>query len=184
MNAQSVPVIIALATPSDRDQIYQIRHDVYARELGQHSVNQGASISDPLDKENHYLVAKTGDRVLGFVSITPPSAGRYSIEKYFQRDDIPFDFSDQLYEIRLLTVVDQKRHTLLFLLLGYAAYRWIEAHGGTHACGMGRLLLTDLYQRIGLEPLPLFTTSGELEYQLMHGPISRLSKRATHYAKR
>ena len=184
MNAQSVPVIIALATPSDRDQIYQIRHDVYARELGQHSVNQGASISDPLDKENHYLVAKTGDRVLGFVSITPPSAGRYSIEKYFQRDDIPFDFSDQLYEIRLLTVVDQKRHTLLFLLLGYAAYRWIEAHGGTHACGMGRLLLIDLYQRIGLEPLPLFTTSGELEYQLMHGPISRLSKRATHYAKR
>lgn len=182
MNAQSIT--IATATSDDREQIYQLRHEVYAHELGQHPINSGSSLTDSLDQKNHYLVAKTGDKVLGFVSITPPSAGRYSIEKYFHRDQVPFEFSNRLYEIRLLTVIPQQRNTAFFLLLGYAAYRWIESHGGSHVCGMGRLPLIDLYRRLGLQPLPLFTTSGALDYQLMLAPISRIANRAVHYAKR
>ena len=183
MNDHPAPISIAAATAEDREQIYRIRHDVYARELGQHSANNDGTLTDSLDQENHYLVAKISGEVIGFVSITPPSAGRYSLEKYFQRDQVPVEFSNRLHEIRLLTVVDLHRNTDLFLLLAYAAYRWIEAHGGSHVCGMGRLPLMKLYRRLGLQSLPLFTTSGALDYQLMHAPVSRLAKRASHYLR-
>ncbi|MDA7881413.1 hypothetical protein N9A94_03835 [Akkermansiaceae bacterium] len=182
MNAPLIS--LSIATRHDRERISRLRHAVYARELGQHSLNRERSLTDSLDLINHYLVAKSGEEILGFVSITPPSGGRYSLEKYFARDQVPFEFSKSLYEVRLLTVIDERRNTDLFLYLAYAAYRWIESHGGTHVCGMGRLPLMKLYRRLGLKALPLFTTSGVVEYQLMHAPVSRLSKHASHYERR
>ena len=40
---------VSLATPEDRPEIYAIRHQVYARELGQHPVNAAGMLQDPLD---------------------------------------------------------------------------------------------------------------------------------------
>ncbi|BDS06628.1 hypothetical protein NT6N_16680 [Oceaniferula spumae] len=175
---------ISLASAEERQQVYWLRHQIYASELGQHAENPGGIISDVLDQENHYIVAKVDGLVIGFISITPPSARSYSIEKYFQRSDLPFNVHRNLYEIRLLSVVPQHRKSCLFLLLAYAAFRWVESHGGTHVCGMGRADLMKLYQRFGLNALPQITKSGDVRYQLMHAAVSKLAERASGYAHR
>src|ERR1041385_5893223 len=81
---------IGLATDPERETIYRARHEVYARELGQHAVNGTDRLRDSLDDRNIYLTAYAGQSVedhlltspatgdiAGFVSITPPKAGCY-----------------------------------------------------------------------------------------------------------
>ena len=65
---------VSLATPEDRPEIYAIRHQVYARELGQHPVNAVGVLQDPLDDINSYVVAKRAGSIVGFVAVTPPTS--------------------------------------------------------------------------------------------------------------
>ena len=172
--ASDAPFVLALANASDRAEIFRVRHDVYARELGQHAVNHTGTLSDRLDDSNHYLVARCRGAVAGFVSITPAGAPSFSIDKYFSRTALPFDFDDRLHEVRLLTVRPSHRGRELATLLMYAAYRWVEAHGGTRIVGIGRREVMDLYQRVGLQPMGLSTRSGSVTFDLVLGRIEDL----------
>src|SRR3974390_2695457 len=96
---------VALASDREREEIYRIRHEVYARELGQHPANAATRLRDPLDEGNLYIVAKVAGQMAGFISGTPPQHGRYSVDKYFDRESLPFAVDEGLYEVRLLTVL-------------------------------------------------------------------------------
>ena len=80
---------IRLADNHDREIIYKMRHEVYARELGQHAENSEGRLTDKLDTINVYIVAKVGEEIAGFVSVTPPNEVGYSIDKYFTREELP-----------------------------------------------------------------------------------------------
>ncbi len=150
-------ISLALADAKDRDRIYEIRHQIYGLDLGQHSGNGEGRLRDALDSSNTYLVAKIGAEIAGFVSITPPTAPSYSIDKYFPRASLPFRFSDKLYEIRLLTVLRKHRGRELATALMYGAFRWVESHGGAQIVAIGRREILDLYLRTGLECMPART---------------------------
>src|SRR6185295_13038967 len=98
--------VLRLAGAKDRERIYQMRHEVYARELGQHAINETGQLKDTLDDFNQYVVAEMGGVIVGFISITPPASdgSSYSIDKYVERGQLPFVFDDALFEARLLTV--------------------------------------------------------------------------------
>lgn len=85
-----------MARDADRELVYSSRHEVYARELGQHPVNAAGRLVDPLDAFNTYLVATLRGEIVGYVSVTPPGYGRYSVEKYIARDRLPFPVDDRL----------------------------------------------------------------------------------------
>src|SRR5260221_4628877 len=91
-------IAIGIGTKEDDEEIYRMRHAVYAQELGQHAANPLGRLSDALDEWNLYLVAKVGGRLAGFISITPPGAPSYSIDKYLARECLPFAFDATLYE--------------------------------------------------------------------------------------
>src|SRR5207244_6658287 len=65
---------IHVAGEVDREAIYQARHEVYARELGQHTPNGAGRLSDALDSHNAYVAAHLNGSLAGFISITPPEA--------------------------------------------------------------------------------------------------------------
>jgi histidinol-phosphate/aromatic aminotransferase/cobyric acid decarboxylase-like protein len=165
---------VALATDVERDDIYQIRHQVYARELGQHPANAATRLRDRLDDGNLYIVAKVAGQMAGFISVTPPRYGRYSIDKYFDRESLPFAVDDGLYEVRLLTVLPAYRGSELAVLLTYAAFRWVESHGGSHLVAIGRREILDFYKRIGLKPAGKFTRSGQVTYDLLHATVEHV----------
>src|SRR5882762_2763951 len=165
---------LVIANQDDRELIYGIRHGIYARELRQHNVNTAGRLTDSLDAWNIYLVAKAGEEIEGFISITPPGQPSYSIDKYFSRSDLPFSCIDSLYEIRLLTVLPLHRRRSLAVLLMYAAFRWVEAHGGQHVAAIGRREILPFYIRMGLEPTRLSTHCGAVTYDLVHAPTAQL----------
>ena len=163
---------ISLATGREREEIYRVRHEVYARELGQHPVNPAARLRDSLDDGNVFLIARIAGELAGFISITPPSLGSYSIDKYFARETLPFPADEALYEIRLLTVVKTHRGRELAMLLMYGAFRWVESHGGQQLVAIGRREILDLYLRVGLRSLGKSTRSGLVTYDLLHATVA------------
>jgi len=173
--------ILAPASARDREQIYRLRHDVYAEELGQHHPNAARALSDPLDAVNTYLVARMDDELAGFISITPPGAAGYSIDKYAARETLPFVFDDNLFEVRLLTVLKPHRGSELATLLMYGAFRWVEAHGGTRIVAIGRREVTEMYQRCGLEAIGRSVQSGAVTYDFLHASIIALRERIRNF---
>src|SRR5258706_5298667 len=170
-------IVLSVATNQDRECIYRLRHEVYARELGQYASNQAGCLGDALDDGNIYLVAKTAGQLAGFVSLTPPGEAGYSIDKYVAREVLPFPFDDRLYEIRLLTVIKPRRGRELATLLMYAAFRWVEAHGGTRIVAIGRREVVDMYLRSGLKPVGLTVQSGAVTYDLLETTTAALRER-------
>jgi hypothetical protein len=102
---------------------------------------------------NGYPVLAYGDEIAGFVSATPPGHGRYSIDKYVSRDELPFTCDDGLFEVRILTVWEQFRASPIAGLLMYAAFRWIKQQRGTRVMAIGRLEVLGVYLKLGLKTL-------------------------------
>ena len=164
---------IAAAVAGDRPEIYQMRHDVYAEELGQHRTTPGHLLSDALDDFNHYITARIDGELAGFISITPPGFGKYSIDKYIARDTLPFPFDDGLYEFRILTVAKHHRSSRLAGTLIYAAFRWIEERSGRHIIAMGRTDILSIYLKFGMQPLNIQIKSGAVTYELLQSTTER-----------
>src|SRR5215813_4292027 len=167
-------ISVSVASESEREEIYRLRHDVYACELAQHPTNGTAKLRDALDALNVYIVAKIAGRLAGFISITPPGQSSYSIDKYFARAVLPFAVDEWLYEIRLLTVVRAYRRKDLAVLLMYAAFRWVESHGGRQIAAIGRREILDLYLKVGLKPMGKSARCGSVTYDLLHARVSDL----------
>ena len=170
-------IVVRLATLADREEIYRLRHEVYARELGQHALNKMGSLHDPLDEFNIYLVASLNGALAGFVSITPPGFGSYSVDKYLCRENFPELAGEGIYEVRLLTVTNRFRRREAAGLLMYAALRWIESQNGERIMAIGRREVLDLYVHVGLEKLGHQIRSGAVTYELLTATVARMGER-------
>src|SRR6266540_6342332 len=177
----AMPFVLETATVEYRIAIYRARHEVYARELGQHAANSAGRLRDPLDDDNVYLVARVDGELGGFVSITPAGRPAYSIDKYFTRAALPFEVDDGLCEVRLLTVLKAHRGRELAMLLMYGALRWIEAHGGKYIAALGRREVLDLYLKVGLQPTGRRIESGAVTYELLHATVVALREQAGQF---
>ena len=168
------------AEADDFGWIYELRHRVYAQELGQHAENESRELRDGLDGENVYLVATRGDARIGFVSLTPPWLGRYALEKYCSRDELPLLAEKDMFEVRLLTVEPRWRATAAAPLLMYAALRWIAARGGRRVLAMGRTDLLGMYLAAGLRLEGRRVHSGALTFEVLSGFVGEMARATMH----
>src|ERR1041385_912788 len=90
---------------------------------------------------------------------------------------LPFSCNDWLYEIRLLTVLRPYRGRDLATLLMYAAFRWVEAHGGRRVVAIGRREVVEMYLRSGLESLGSSVRCGAVTYDLLSATVTSLRER-------
>ena len=169
---------ISMADAADRRRIYEMRHAVYAEELRQHSVNTSAMLSDSLDDSNEYVVAYIEGHLAGFISITTPGGERYSIDKYVRREGLELIFDDGLYELRVLTIAKEHRSSRLAATLMYAAFRWVEEHGGRHIVAMGRTEVVSIYLKHGLRRMGRQISCGALTFELLQTEMSQLRRLA------
>ena len=166
---------VRVARESDSEWIAEQRHAVYARELGQLSENPSGRYRDALDARNQYLVLERAGERIGFISLTSPDARPFSVHKYFSESDLAFLNEGRWFEVRILTVNARCRRGPGAMLLMYAAYRWVQAHGGTHVVILGRDALGDLYGSLGFQCAGAETQAGDVRYLLMHSEIGRLT---------
>ncbi|BBC36609.1 Aminotransferase [Streptomyces graminofaciens] len=167
---------LRVATPEDLEWIHELRHQVYAEELGQHALDPSGRLHDGLDGDNVYLVAARGTTRIGFVSLTPPWLGRYALDKYLTRDELPLLTEGGLFEVRILTVEPRWRASAAAPLLMYAALRWIAARGGRRVVAMGRTELLNMYLAAGLRPVGRTVHSGALTFEVLTGSVAELTK--------
>ena len=172
---QENAVKISLATNSDRDIIYHLRHEVYGSELMQHSENEKGTFRDNLDNFNIYIIAKLNEDIVGFISITPPDKNIYSIDKYISRKNFPFTVNDSLFEMRILTVVKAHRNKPIALLLMWAAFRWIEANGGSNIMAIGRIEVLSMYLKLGFKAMNRKIQVGKVTFELLYGNLNELN---------
>ena len=166
------------ASPDDMPWIHELRHRVYAEELGQHSPRADGRLVDGLDGDNVYLVAARGAERVGFVSVTPPWVGRYGLDKYLTRAELPLLDEADVFEVRLLTVEPGARNGAAGALLRYAALRWIASRGGRRVVAMGRTDLIGMYRAAGLRPVGRTVRSGAVAFDVLTGDVAELSRRA------
>ena len=162
---------VRVATDEEREAIYRLRHEVYARELNQYALQTDGRLTDALDAFNIYLVAIDGKDIHGFISVTPPGHGHYSVDKYVKREELPFPVDDKLYEIRIMTVPQSSRRTLLAVVLMYAAFRWIESHGGSRIVCIGRHEIYSIHMRVGLKDTGRMVQAGAVAYHLLQATM-------------
>lgn len=167
---------LRVATPEDLQWIHGLRHRVYAQELGQHAPDPAGRLRDGLDGDNVYLVAARGAARVGFVSVTPPWLGRYALDKYLSREELPLLGESDVFEVRILTVEPRWRSTSAALLLMYAALRWIAARGGRQVVAMGRTDLLNMYLSAGLRPVGRTVHSGALTFEVLTASVTDLTK--------
>ncbi|GHH51593.1 histidinol-phosphate aminotransferase family protein [Streptomyces candidus] len=177
--APAVRLQLRPALPEDLDWIHELRHRVYAGELGQHAPQPGGRLHDALDGDNVYLVAAHGRNRVGFVSLTPPWLGRYGLDKYLTRDQLPMLDEGGVFEVRILTVEPRARSGAAAALLMYAALRWIASRGGRRVVAMGRTELLGMYMAAGLRPVGRTVRSGAVTFEVLSGEVSALTRAAT-----
>lgn len=175
---------LALATTTNHIEIDRIRHEIYASELGQFAQHPDGILQDRPEVESIYITAIDDGKVIGFVGITPPASPRYSIDHYLSRNDIPFPFDEYLYEIRALTVADPARGSLAAPTLMYAAFRWVQAHGGRHLMAIGHRKVVPMYLRAGMRTVGQRFQCGQLEYEVLAAPVSTVNTELTRFDAR
>lgn len=166
---------ISLATSDDRNEIYQLRHEVYATELMQHLPNEASIIKDSLDDFNVYIVAKINTEIVGFISVTPPGKNRYSIDKYFTRGEMPFEINATTFEMRILTVLKPYRGKPIAVALMWAAFRWIQSFGGESIIAIGRSEVLDMYLKLGFRSTNNKINSGKVTFTLIYAEVAELT---------
>ena len=171
LNRAGHRLTVRVATGEERETIYRLRHEVYARELGQYALRPEGRLTDALDAFNIYLVAFDGKELIGFISITPPGHGLYSVDKYLKREELPFPADDKLYEVRILTIPETSRRRMLALALMYASFRWVESHGGTRIMAIGRHEVLSMYHRVGLKDAGPTVQAGAVNYRLLQATM-------------
>jgi hypothetical protein len=89
---------------------------------------------------------------------------------------MPFVFDDGLYEVRLLTVVESDRRTMLATLLMYGALRYVESRGARMIVAIGRRQVLGLYERTGLRSRGLHVQAGAVSYELLSADVRDLRR--------
>jgi histidinol-phosphate/aromatic aminotransferase/cobyric acid decarboxylase-like protein/GNAT superfamily N-acetyltransferase len=175
---------ISVANTADRPAIYRIRHDVYAAELGQYESRPDGILADTPDTNSLYITASIGGELAGFVGVTSPSSPRFSIDKYLSRDEIQCTFDEHLYEIRALTVKSPLRGFRIAACLMYAAFRWVEAHGGKRILSIGRREVLDMYLRLGFKRIGQSFRHGAVTYDLISAETSDIVTQLERFRSR
>jgi GNAT superfamily N-acetyltransferase len=172
--AQLPRVRVAVASPDQRVAIMQICTQVYAAADPTGLPATPWDLAPVLDQQSVYLIATRTQQLLGFIGITPPTSPRYALETYIPREQIPVLFDAHTYELRLLTVDRAHQHSRLAALLMYAAFRWVEAQGGTRIVAVSRRDKLDLFEHVGLRPVGPAIRTATGEYLVLSATVSAM----------
>jgi N-acyl-L-homoserine lactone synthetase len=170
--SQAPRVRVAVASPEQRVAIMRICTDVYAVASSAHPTATPWDLAPVLDQQSVYVIATRAQQVLGFIGITPPTSPRYALETYLPRDQLPIPFDAHVYELRLLTVDRDHRRSRLAALLMYAAFRWVEAQGGTRIVAVSQRNNLTLFEHVGLRPVGPAVRTDTGEYVILSATVA------------
>lgn len=153
------------ATADEIEQVHELNHLAFVRELGQHADSGGARLVDKFHERNTYLIAKRGGRVVAMVAVHDrPSfstADRMDDPGWIERH------CPRPLEVRLLAVRPEERQGRVLLGLLWTLHRFAGQRGYSHLLISGVRQQRRLYARLGFVALGPERASGRAWYAPM-----------------
>jgi len=147
------------------DQIHRLNYRTFVEEIPQHQGNADGVLVDRFDRENTYIIAVDGRRLLGMIAVrgTRP----FSLDAKLPDLDAYLPPAHRVCEFRLLAVDPSHRAGRLLQPLIEGLWRHCEACGYDLALISGTTRQAKLYAHLGFVPFgPRVGTPGA-EYQPM-----------------
>jgi len=151
--------------PWEFEQIHRLNYRTFVDEIPQHQANADGVLVDRFDRENTYIIALDGRRLLAMMAVrgTRP----FSLDAKLPDLDAYLPAGRRLCEFRLLAVEPAHRAGRLLQPLIEGVWRHCEACGYDLAVMSGTTRQLKLYAHLGFVPFgPIVGTPGA-EYQPM-----------------
>jgi aspartate aminotransferase-like enzyme/GNAT superfamily N-acetyltransferase len=151
--------------PWEFEEIHRLNYRTFVEEIPQHQANADGVLVDRFDRENTYIIALDGRRLLGMIAVrgTRP----FSLDAKLPDLDAYLPPAQRVCEFRLLAVDPPHRAGRLLQPLIEALWHHCEARGYDLALISGTTRQTKLYAHLGFVPFgPRVGTPGA-EYQPM-----------------
>lgn len=153
------------AVPAEFEQVHELNHLAFVRELGQHADPGAARLVDKFHDKNTYLIAKRGERVVAMLAVhdTPPfsTAARMDDPNWIARN------CPRPLEVRLLAVRPEERQRRVLLGLLWTLHRLATGRGYSHLLISGVRQQRRLYARLGFVALGAERQAGRAWYAPM-----------------
>jgi aspartate aminotransferase-like enzyme len=162
------PTAIRVKTASEPwefEQIHRLNYRTFVDEIPQHHANADGVLVDRFDRENTYIIAVDGRRLLAMIAVrgTRP----FSLDAKLPDLDAYLPAGRRVCEFRLLAVEQAHRAGRLLQPLIEGVWRHCDACGYDLAVMSGTTRQLKLYAHLGFEPFgPIVGTPGA-EYQPM-----------------
>jgi histidinol-phosphate aminotransferase len=164
----AMPIAVKLAETEDElTQIHAINLQVYALELGQDRVPEGADrLVDPRLDRTIYIVAKEGEKVVGMLGVTPPGI-RFSLEDSLDGEGVPAHERAEAIEVRRLALLPGYRGRRIFPRI--LVFLQVYAERRRYRIGYISAIESRVpdYLRMGFTPFGQPFTKGVVRYQPM-----------------
>ena len=127
---------------SDLLGILHLNHQIFAEELGQHTVTGNRLLPDRYSQGSHYFVAEREGHLIGMISIN--ATRPFSIERRLAKPQAVVDTLDNPCEIRMLAVSASERRGLVVAGLFWLVYEQAIREACSH------LLISAVHTRLNM----------------------------------
>lgn len=148
------------------DAIHRLNYRTFVDEIPQHRGNPDKVLVDKFHRENTYIVALRGGRLVGMIAVRAKRP--FSLDQKLQKLDAYLPPSRAPCEIRLLAVDRKERSGMVFYGLICALSRHCRAKGYDLAVISGTVRQLKLYRHLGFVPFGHLVGAGEAKFQPMY----------------
>lgn len=144
---------VRVANADEFEELWRLNHEIYCRELGQHSLDSSGLRVDKLHNQAVYFVAYVNGELAGMLSITPPGVAGISTLTRIPYDEELHGAAANTAEVRLLGVRLNFRGEGVYGKLIYSLMQYCAVHS------IHRILISAverqvrLYALMGFKPI-------------------------------
>ncbi|MEO0479533.1 MAG: GNAT family N-acetyltransferase [Planctomycetota bacterium] len=165
-----------IATAADEDRICELNYRTFVDEIPQHRPNSSRRLVDRFHSENTYLVARSGDRLVGMVAVRDQRP--FSLDEKLPELDRYLPPHQRLCEVRLLSVAEDSRRGPVFAGLMDQILRLGRERGYDLAVVSGTTRQRRLYEHMGFVAFGPKVGAPDARYQPMYLTMSSFVQRS------
>ena len=132
------------------EQIFALNYHTFVEEIPQHEPNAAKSLRDKFHENNTYIICKDGANIAAMVACCGKRP--FSLDAKGDHLDAYLPPHTKAYEIRLLAVKDEYRHTNIIALLMRALLKHLLENNVDLAVISGTTRQLPMYRKMGFKP--------------------------------
>jgi predicted N-acetyltransferase YhbS len=161
------------------DQIFALNYHTFVEEIPQHEANATKKLKDKFHENNTYIICKDGENIAGMIACC--NKRPFSLDAKVEQLDSYLPSYKKLYEMRLLAVKEEYRHTRVTAMLLRALMKYLLENNADLAIISGTTRQLAMYEKLGFQPFYKVVGKSGAYYQPMY--ITEKNLRSARWQK-